>query len=261
MEICTFASSSSGNCALVSHGGTTILVDAGISLRRIRDSLRELGLTTDDLSAVLITHEHTDHICAVRMLLKHTRVPIYASYGVSDGICASVPEAEGRLQPFEAGTSFSLRDICIQSFITPHDTPESVGYVLEGGGRRLAFVTDLGCVTDTVRNAVRGADAALVESNHDVRMLTGGRYPYYLKKRILSDRGHLSNEVCGGLAAELAGGGTRRLILAHLSKENNTPQLAYRTAEEALCRAGAVPGRDVALHVAPADSPGGVYIV
>lgn len=261
MEICTFASSSSGNCALVSHGGTNILVDAGISMKRIKDTLRALNLTADDLSAILITHEHSDHISALKMLLKYTQIPVYASWGVSSGICGVLPEAQYRIRQFEAGSRFELDGIGVQSFKTPHDTPESVGYVLEGGGRRLAFVTDLGCVTDTVKAAVRGADTAVIESNHDVQMLTGGRYPYYLKKRILSDRGHLSNDTCGTLAAELAAGGTQRLILAHLSKENNTPDKAYRTAHTALCAAGAKPGRDIALHVAPADGPGGVYII
>jgi phosphoribosyl 1,2-cyclic phosphodiesterase len=261
MKICTLASSSSGNSTLVSHGDTHLLIDAGISLRRITASLRSLGLTPDDLTGVLITHEHTDHIGGVKMLVKYHRTQVFASGGVIDGLCAAIPEARTGISCFEAGTEFVLGEITVRSFLTPHDTPESVGYRFYDGKKTLVFVTDIGSITRTVLDATLGADMAVIEANHDIVMLKNGPYPPYLKRRILSEHGHLSNDDSGRLATRLAETGTRRIVLAHLSKENNTPRLAFETVGGALRKRGAVVGGDVELDTAPADSMGRIYIL
>lgn len=262
MKICTFASGSSGNCTFVTSGETSLLVDAGISLRRIKQHLQAHGLTPGELAGVLITHEHTDHVAALKMLKKYyPHLPVFAPRVVACQLIRQLPALEENLRCFEAGTSFALNGLSIQSFLTPHDTPESVGYRIEDGQSCFALATDLGFVAQPVYDAVRGADLAILESNHDVEMLKNGKYPYYLKQRILANRGHLSNAGCAAFSAALLETGTRQIVLAHLSRENNTPKLAYNTVGSALAQAGAQVGKDVLLTVAPAHEAGPCYII
>jgi len=261
MTVNTLASSSSGNCTVVSQGGTHLLIDAGISLRRIREGLRRVGLSPDDLAGVLVTHEHSDHIGGIGMLVKYHRTPLFSSCGAGDGICRAAPGAGPYMNCFEIGAPFELGDITVLSFSTPHDAADSVGYRLTAGGKSLCYATDLGCVTDEVMDAARGADIAIIEANHDREMLRLGPYPPYLKKRILSKYGHLSNSDSGRFAAGLALSGTRCLQLAHLSRENNTPGLARQAVADALGEIGIVAGRDLELDVAPPFTPGRTYVL
>ena len=259
MTVNTLASSSSGNCTVVSQGKTHLLIDAGISLRRIRDGLRRLGLSPDDLAGILVTHEQSDHIGGIRMLVKYHKALVFSSCGAGQGICSAIPEVEPFVNCFEIGASFELGDIAVRSFRTPHDAAESVGYRLLAGGKTLCYVTDLGCVTEEVSTAAYGADIAVIEANHDREMLRSGPYPPFLKRRILSKYGHLSNSDSGSFAAGLAMSGTRFLQLSHLSRENNTPELARQTVEDALGKSGIVAGRDIELDVAPPFTPGRLY--
>lgn len=261
MKICTLASSSSGNCTLVSQGSTHILIDAGISLRRMTASLRQLGLEVGDLAGVLVTHEHSDHINGIKMLVKHHKVAIMAPRGVAGAVCRCVAEAQPCVSYFDAGSDFVVGELSVKSFQTMHDTPESVGYRFDDGRNTFVFVTDVGCITPTVLDGVLGADMAVIEANHDLVMLKRGNYPAYLKRRILSDRGHLSNDDSGRLAVRLVQSGTKQIVLAHLSRENNTPRLAQETVGAALIGCGASPGRDVRLETAPPDVPSNVYIL
>jgi phosphoribosyl 1,2-cyclic phosphodiesterase len=261
MKFCSFGSGSSGNCSLISHGNTHILIDAGISMRRIKTYLCALDIAPENLTAILITHEHKDHIRGIQMISKYFQIPVYASELVGVAVCRVAPAAEKNISLFQAESELEIGGIAVRSFRTPHDTPESVGYRLDAGGVSFAFVTDLGQVTRKIYNAIRGVDMAVLESNHDVDMLKNGVYPYYLKKRILSKHGHLSNFDCGRLAGALAAEGTRQIVLAHLSRKNNTPQLAYETVKCALTRQEISVGRDVRLTVAPPAVMGNVYIV
>jgi len=261
MIICTLASSSSGNCTIVSQGNTHLLIDAGISLRRIKDGLRRVGLSVDDLTGVLVTHEHSDHISGIEMLIKYHKTPIFSSRGAGRGILDAVPGAGPYINCFEMGAVFEMGDISVRSFMTPHDTIESAGYRLLAGGTTFAYVTDLGCVTDEVMDAASGADIAIIESNHDRDMLKSGPYPPFLKRRILSKHGHLSNCDSGSFAARLVQSGTRFLQLSHLSCENNTPGLARKTVENALISNGIAVGHHVELDVAPPFTPGRVYVL
>jgi len=250
MRVTTLASSSSGNCTLVSEGDTHILIDAGISCRRITDGLRLQGLSPCDLAAVVVTHAHTDHTNGLRVLCKNARTRVIAPPSPLSSICglfAAGTEAE-EISP---GHSFDIRGLEVCAFRTSHDSPDSVGYTITYGGRKLAFATDLGVVTAEVSAAIRGADLAIIESNHDITMLKYGSYPPSLKRRVLSDVGHLSNLACGALAVELVQSGTTKLVLAHLSRENNTPQLALQEVGGALASAGIAVGRDVDLSAAP----------
>ena len=249
MHITTLASGSSGNCTLVSAGGTHILVDAGISMKRIGGGLAALGLRPGDLGGVLVTHEHTDHVCGLATMTKQHRIPIYAPRTVANYLRRTIAGVEDYLHIITPGEPFGIGDAVLRAFPTPHDAPESVGYRMDAD-IRFGFCTDLGHVTDEVLAALEGVDAAVIEANHDEEMLRYGSYPYFLKRRILSDSGHLSNASAGRLAVQLARSGASRLILAHLSRENNLPDLALQAVTGALAEAGFSP----AVSVAPAAS-------
>ena len=240
MELIVFASGSTGNCCLIRRGGTGVLVDAGISARRIRASLAEAGVSPGELSAILITHEHSDHIKGLSVLLRSAPVPVYAPEAAAACLRRTVEGAQRLVRSIEAEAPLAVGPFEIVAFPTPHDTPQSVGYRVTADGRSVAVATDTGCVTETMLRHLRGADVALIEANHDVVMLRDGSYPPYLKRRILSSRGHLSNDDCARLAAELAASGTRRIVLGHLSRENNLPAVAERTVCRALEGSGAV---------------------
>ena len=246
MKIRIFASGSSGNCLLLAGGGTHILIDAGISMRRVEKALARAGLTIRDIGGVLITHEHSDHISGLKMLLKYYAPPIYAPHTVAARICGMLPDAVDCMHVIPVGSPFDIGQLQIRAFHTPHDTDESVGYRVEGEGC-FAIATDMGCVTEEVRDGLLGADLALIESNHDLTMLRDGAYPFYLKRRILSEHGHLSNADCARLARQLAEAGTRSIVLAHLSRENNRPEIAFRETEAML------EGLGTRLYCAPAD--------
>lgn len=260
LSITTLASGSEGNCALVSGGGTAVLIDAGVSCRRILTSLDELSFDPAALNAIVITHEHSDHICGLAALQRRLGVPVYASRGTARQLAYRIPFAPDDLRPFHPGESLSLGALTVGSFPTSHDAAESVGYTFTCGGVRLAIATDLGVVTPEVWDAVLGSDAVIVETNHDVELLRAGPYPYPLKQRILSDRGHLSNEAGAELAARAAQAGARLVILAHLSRQNNTPDRALAAVRRSMDVLGLDPER-VAVTVAPRSEPGGRFLL
>lgn len=257
MQVRVFASGSSGNCLLVSDGDTHILIDAGISMRRIQSSLSHYSLAWQDLTGVLITHEHSDHISGLAMLIKHHPLPVCAPHTVANRLLGQLPELADCLRVIPVGESFPLGCVSVTAFHTPHDTDESVGYRLCGSAV-YAHATDTGSVTEEMLAGLSGADTVLLEANHDERMLRDGPYPYYLKKRILSARGHLSNSDCAALARQLVAGGTRRVILGHLSRTNNRPELAEAAVSEALAGLGAelyCAGPDELCPVPVGDEP------
>ena len=257
MEVRTLASGSSGNCILISGDGEYLLVDAGISCRRIAAALAEDGLTPEDLSGVFITHEHRDHTNGLITLTKRYHLPIYASPGTADALCSDVPGASEVVHILDCGQSFDLGWFTVETFPTSHDAAEPMGFTFSCGGRKAAVVTDLGYVSDDVMDGVLGCHLLLCEANHDVEMLKSGPYPAALKRRILGPMGHLCNEDAGRFAAALACRGTRKILLAHLSAENNTPAMALRAVETALSAAGLSPR----LSAAPRDSLGGAYVL
>lgn len=249
MEFYTLASGSSGNCALVRTGGAALLFDAGISCRRIEQSLRTLGIALADLTAVFITHEHTDHISGLASLSKKCPAPIYASRGVTHILtCPAVP--------FTAGSALEFTDCTVRSFSTSHDAVDPVGYRVDGPDGSFGLLTDTGYVTDAAAETLDGVDLLLLEANHDVETLQYGPYPYFLKRRILGDEGHLSNDAAAAFALRAAAHGTRDILLAHLSQENNTPEMA----EYAVARALQAAGRTVRLGVAPRGTMSEVHL-
>lgn len=257
LSMSTLASGSSGNCLLLSDGENHLLVDAGISARRIVKSLKTLGIAPNDLSGVLITHEHSDHVTGLDCLVRHYALPVYASAPTGRQLCCRIAAVEDLLYTFSPGDSFSVGNLEVTSFPTPHDTPGSVGYTVTDGVRRCAVVTDLGMVTGAVLEGASGCDLLVVETNHDPDWVRSGPYPQFLKARILGNHGHLSNEAGADLACICVSQGARRVVLAHLSEKNNSPQHAYETVREKLCALKS----DALLTVAPRSEPGPAYSV
>jgi phosphoribosyl 1,2-cyclic phosphodiesterase len=261
LKLCTLASGSNGNCTYITDGESHILIDAGISARTISREINTLDIDIDMLDAVFITHEHIDHISGLRTLMKYNRRAKLFSTGVTaQDITNRIPELFDRFSILESGTN-NIGDIGISFFHTPHDTPESVGYRINAGGKVIVTVTDLGHVTESVMKAVSGADVLLVEANYDDEKLRLSRYPEFLKRRISGKRGHLSNTDCASCVCSAVGFGTSHVLLGHLSAENNTPEIAYTTVHTRLCDNGIIPGVDVMLGIAPRGRRGNVLVL
>lgn len=220
-------------------------------MKRIKQGLCECGAAPGELSGILITHCHSDHISGLGMMSKYYNVPIYAPRITAGVIARQVPSAIPYIKPFDAGQEFYIGSLIVSSFRTPHDAYDSVGYVVSDGDRSLAVATDLGHVTPEICAKLRGVSAAVIEANHDVDMLKNGPYPYPLKRRIMEDNGHLSNDACAQLAVSLFESGTGQIVLAHLSSENNTPELAYRTVCDLLGKNGCIAEENMDVSIAP----------
>lgn len=260
LTLTTLASGSSGNCALLSDGETHLLLDAGISCRRICTALAGLNIPPESLAGVLITHEHADHISGLATLHKRFRLPVYTSPGTARQLCYRIAALEDVVRTCAPGSSFTVGGLDVETFPISHDAAEPMGFAVSSGDRKAALVTDLGVVTQAVRDGMAGAQMVLVEANHDPDWVRSGRYPYYLQARILGEKGHLSNEEGGALALSAVDGGARAVVLAHLSRENNTPQRAFDAVSAILSAHGArEPG--LTLAVAPRDQTGPVYTV
>lgn len=250
-KFCSLYSSSSGNCTYIGTSAGGILIDVGVSAKRTEEALLSIGVDPSDISAIFITHEHSDHINGVRVLASRRGIKVFASEGTLDGMnCAGVfnSPVDAYVMPDE-GTD--IDGFHVRPFAISHDCREPTGYtVMTSDAKRIAVLTDTGKITKQIENAVIGCDLVLLESNHDIGMLQNGPYPYMLKQRILSDLGHLSNEVSSEFACRLIKSGTTRLVLGHLSKENNMPSLAYQTAKCALSQEGLEENKDYLLSVA-----------
>ena len=246
MRIVTFASGSTGSCGLVSDGGVNVLIDAGISARRIVQGLGVLGLAPQDVCGVLITHEHSDHISGLPVLVKRTGMRIFAPSELGEVLKRVKPELSESIDYIPPDVGLCVGDVRITAFPTPHDTSASFGYRIEGS-EVFAFATDTGHISDELLEGLQGADTVVIEANHDKVMLKNGPYPPFLKQRVLSKHGHLSNDDCAKLACLLADSGTRQIILGHLSQQNNTPEAAETAVSEALS------GRNVKIYTAPAN--------
>ena len=232
MKFCSIASGSSGNCIYAGSASTSVLIDAGISGRRIEQGLNELELATSDMDGILVTHEHADHIKGLGVLARRYGIPIYGTEGTLSAIreaaaVGKIPET--LMRPVAADRMFSIGDLAIHPFAVSHDAAEPVGYRIEHNGKACAVATDMGCYDDYIIRRLKGLDVLLLESNHDVHMLEAGRYPYYLKRRILGERGHLSNETAGQLLSLVLHDSIREIFLGHLSRENNYEALAFET--------------------------------
>lgn len=233
LEFCVLASGSRGNAIYVSGGATSVLVDAGLSGVEIERRMVRRGLSAADLDAVLVTHEHGDHVRGVGVLARRYRIPVFMTPDAAraaDGKLGRLPE----LRHFRAGEAFPLGGLTIHPFATTHDAADPVGFTLAAHGRRLGIATDLGIVTNLVRHHLRDCAAVILEANHDPDMLMNGPYPWHLKQRVRGRSGHLSNAEARDLLLDISHDRLRHVILGHLSEENNRPELALRTVREAM---------------------------
>ena len=228
----TLASGSSGNAAVLSCGDTHLLIDAGISCRRITAALKELGLAPADLTAILITHTHSDHISGLNTLLKKTTCPLLATPRTCRELSCRVEGIDPRLMGLDS--PITLGEIDMQPIPTSHDAPGSCGWRLDTESGSVGFLSDTGYVTDEALDLLPGVDFVILESNHDVESLCSGPYPYYLKQRILGLQGHLCNEDAAQFAVTLAENGASDIVLAHLSRDNITPAMALNAVAAAL---------------------------
>ena len=230
MRLCSIASGSSGNCIYVGSETTHLLIDVGISGKRAELGLNSLGVSGRDLDGILVTHEHADHISGLGVMARKYGVPIYATKGTIQAILQSsnVGKIEESLFcEVDADKKFPIKDLVINPMKISHDAAQPVAYRVSYGNRKVAICTDLGVFNDYTVECLKGMDALLLEANHDVNMLQVGPYPYYLKQRILGDKGHLSNENSGRLLSRILHDHLDTILLGHLSKENNLPELAY----------------------------------
>ncbi|MBQ9286501.1 MAG: MBL fold metallo-hydrolase [Bacteroidaceae bacterium] len=256
-------SGSSGNCYLLSADGITILIDAGIGIRTLKRHLQSFGFLLKEVHGVLVTHDHADHIKSVGKLAAEYGIPVYATEAVHGGIsrnyCVSPRLDEAYRRYVEKDVSFEIGPFHITAFDVPHDSTDCVGYRIEVGGIRFCLVTDVGHVTERIRDEVRLANYLVLESNHDVEMLMSGPYPAHLKGRISGPTGHLSNGEAGELLASCSGPELRHVWLCHLSEENNHPELARKTVDSILRSYGIVAGADFQLDVLRRVVPSEVY--
>ena len=251
-QFCPLFSGSSGNCTYLGTAAGGILIDAGVSAKRIETALLSRQINPAALKAIFVTHEHTDHTNGVRVLAKRYGLPVYASAGTLAGMERAVDATTDlRLMPQEV----DVAGVGVRAVALSHDARQPTGYEMTlSDGRKLAVVTDTGIVTDEIRRTLMRCDVVLLESNHDVGMLRNGPYPYVLQERILGDHGHLSNDTCAALLPYLVEGGVTHIVLGHLSRENNTPELARRTAVTRLAQAGLRENLDYRLYIAQPES-------
>ena len=234
-SITALYSGSKGNSVLIESAKAKILIDAGKSAKSLCLALSSIGKSIDEIDAIFITHEHRDHISALEILLKHHKIPVHiVSASARKLLQKDIPAFDECLCTHTPIFTVEVGDMLVKSFSTPHDSEYSVGYTIQIGEKTIGYATDIGYITDEIRSALTGCESIVLECNHDEEMLMDGPYPYDLKLRIKSNRGHLSNIACAEFASDLCFVGTKNVLLAHLSEENNEPSLAYDTVWSAI---------------------------
>jgi phosphoribosyl 1,2-cyclic phosphodiesterase len=240
VSVTVLASGSKGNCTLVSSSTTRLLIDAGLSCREVMRRLVLCGEDPCSVDAILITHEHSDHVAGIRVLARRLQIPIYITAATYQAYQRSVHDGDGhrvsleRKEHFNSGTHFQIGDVLVTPFTIPHDAVDPVGFTFCADGIKVGICTDLGYMPPNVRDQLRGCHMLMIESNHDLELLRGGPYPWSVKQRVMSRVGHLSNDALANFLTSDYDGSAEFLILAHLSEQNNHPQIARTTAERAL---------------------------
>lgn len=258
MRICSIASGSSGNCIYVGDDDTHLLVDTGISKKRVEEGLNILGIKGEELSGILVTHEHIDHIQGLGVFSRKYGIPIYATKGTIEGIKGTSSLGrlpEGILKEVAVDERFTLGEMEILPFAISHDAREPSGYRIENGKKAVAVATDLGVYDEYTVDHLRNLNGVVLEANHDIHMLEVGPYPYPLKRRVMGEKGHLSNELSGRLLCDILHDELQYVILGHLSKENNYAELAYETVKlEVTLGNNPYKGEDIPMMVAKRDT-------
>ena len=259
MKFSSIASGSKGNCLLYENNDVKLLVDAGISKKRIEEGMSECGSSLEEVNGILITHEHSDHISGLGVVSRKYHIPIYATKGTISKILedSKVGTIDGNLfNEIEENKDFYMGSTLVTPFSISHDAAQPVAYRFDSDGKSMAVATDMGMYDDYIIGNLKGLDAVLIESNHDINMLQIGPYPYALKRRIWGNKGHLSNETCGNLLNEIISDRLKNVILGHLSKEINLPELAYETIRNEINMAdGNYCADDISIQVASRTEP------
>lgn len=254
IKFCSLSSGSSGNCQYIESDNTRILIDAGFSGKRVEGLLSSIDVSPNAIDAILVTHEHIDHTLGVGVLSRRYDIPIYANSNTWVGmetIIKSIKEKNTKV--FNSNSVFDIKDLSIYPVDVCHDALEPVGYIIYYKNIKLSIITDTGRISDKIRNEIKNSDLYFMESNHDERMLREGNYPWPLKKRIMSTHGHLSNDDAGEILGDVLSGNKEVVILAHLSQDNNLPQLAYNTVKECIISQGIDPSQDISLNLSHRD--------
>ena len=250
INICPLFSGSSGNSTYIEINGTGILLDAGVSMKKILTALERIGKSGRDVSALLITHEHIDHILSLGALARRLRIPVYATVNTWRSMIKSVGKIDkSQIKPVYEDQDETIEKLRFKAFRIPHDAAQPVGYTFSDGEKKLTVATDIGEMNDKLFLSLSGSDGILLEANHDIGMLLSGSYPYPLKQRIRGKFGHLSNDEAAATCARLVTLGTKTILLGHLSAENNRPETALMAVGDSIERTGAEIGRDVFLDV------------
>lgn len=260
IKFCSLSSGSSGNCQYIETDRVRILVDAGFSGRRIEGLLSSIGVCPSTIDCMLITHEHTDHIKGAGVLSRRYDIPIFANEGTWANMRNKIGEIRNKnINIIQTDRDFEIEDLGIYPFKVSHDACEPVGYIFYHKGVKMTIMTDTGWVSNDIKNKIKDSSLYLLESNHDIDMLKDGSYPWYLKKRISSTQGHLSNEDAGKVLSQVLSGEGEIILLAHLSKENNIPSLAYETVGGFIKECGINIQKDITLDLTYRDRPTKVY--
>lgn len=263
LRFISFGSGSSGNCYYLSTDTDALIIDVGVGLRSLKKHCREYGVSLQNVHHILITHDHADHIKSAGSLSHEFSLPVYATKEVHDGIdrnyCVQRKIADNRKFFVSKGDTIRLGDFAVTPFDVPHDSSDNVGFFIEADQQAFCIITDAGTVTPEMSGYIGRANHLVIEANHDVEMLNQGPYPQYLKERIMSDNGHLSNTACGNAVADNMSEKLENVWLCHLSEENNHPELARKTVEAILRSHGIIPGVDIHLEVLRRTLPTGVF--
>lgn len=260
MKYCSIASGSSGNCHYIGYKDTNILIDAGLSGKRITKGLDEIDIDANKLNGIFVTHEHSDHIKGIGVLSRKYDLPIFVNYKTWNAIKEKIGKVkEENIKIFENDKEYAIGDMGIKPFSITHDAVDPVGFKLTDGKKAISVATDIGHVSDNIKENLLGSKLIVLESNYDKEMLLMGSYTYALKKRVMSNIGHLSNEAAAKFAVELIKNGAENLLLAHLSRENNFPALAFETSNHILTENGMKIGKDANLEVLMRDDRSKLY--
>lgn len=235
LEFCSLYSGSSGNCLFVRSKNTKLLIDCGTSCKKICDGLASIDSSIEDIDAILVTHEHSDHVQGLGMVSKKFNIPVYANLETWNAMQKQKEKIdEGNINVFKNDEDFFFNDLTIHPFSTPHDAANPCGFNIHNGKRKISIATDLGHMDNEIFNQLQESSFVLLESNYDPEILKVSKYPFHLKQRIAGPHGHLSNETAGKTISALMKKDLKEVMLGHLSKENNFPELAYQTVAEQL---------------------------
>ncbi len=260
LKFCSLASGSSGNCEYIETDKIRILIDAGLSGIKIQNALKSIDVDPNSIDCILVTHEHKDHTKGVGILSRRFDLPIYANEGTWRNMEQDIGCIDSKnIKIIKTNSEFEIENLGVLPFSIHHDAQDPVGYCFYHEDKKISIVTDTGYVCDNIKNIIKNSDLMMIESNHDIEMLKVGKYPWFLKKRILGDCGHLSNNAAGELIADIFSGNNEIVLLSHLSKENNFPELAYQTVANVLDERGINVNNDIQLGLTSRHCPTEVY--